>query len=271
MVSLHDLLLESNAFDASVIYAGTQCGRANAHRDYPGGCFHFVRTGEAELVRPGHAPILIEQPSLVFFANSRPHGIQPVGQEGVQIVCAIASYDEAFTRAVQLSFPDYLIIPLFHFSSISHTLEAFFSEALSHAPGSKTLANRMCMVLLTYLTHHVLKGKDHAADLLGASYDKRIAAVVSAIHDQFDSELDLETLSKLAGMSRTRFIERFSELVGNSPHHYLMSYRITIAKRLLETGLPVKTVATRVGYRTVSAFVRRFKEVCGVTPGDWKK
>ena len=100
MVSLHDLLLESNAFDASVIYAGTQCGRANAHRDYPGGCFHFVRTGEAELVRPGHAPILIEQPSLVFFANSRPHGIQPVGQEGVQIVCAIASYDEAFTRAV---------------------------------------------------------------------------------------------------------------------------------------------------------------------------
>ncbi|MBE2262122.1 MAG: helix-turn-helix transcriptional regulator [Burkholderiaceae bacterium] len=269
MVSLHDLLLESNAFDANVIYAGRQCSRANTARDYPGGCFHFIRSGTAELVIPGQPNVLIDQPSLVFFANARAHAVQAVDVDGVEMVCAVASYDKAFTRAVELSFPDYLIVPLHHLSAIGQVLEAFFTEAQSRTPGSKTLANRLCMVVLTYLTHSVMQRNDPSAGLLGASADQRIAAVVSAIHDQFDNELDLETLAGLAGMSRSRFVERFAELVGKSPHHYLMNYRITMAKRLLATGLPVKVVAMRVGYQTASAFVRKFRELEGVTPGAW--
>ncbi len=271
MVSLHDLLIESNAFDANVIFAGTQCNQGNTARAYPGGCFHFLRTGAANLSIPGQLPVLIEQPSLVFFANASTHAVQAADVSGVQMVCAVTTYDPVFTRAVELSFPAYLIIPLHHLSAVAQTLEAFFQEALSRAPGSKTLANRLCMVLLAYLTRHVLQQNDPAASLLGAAADKRIAAVLAAIHDQFDNELDLETLARLAGMSRTRFIERFTELVGKSPHHYLLTYRISMAKRLLETGLPVKVVAQRVGYQTASAFVRKFKEIVGVTPGAWTR
>lgn len=50
----------------------------------------------------------------------------------------------------------------------------------------------------------------------------------------------------------------------------MLNYRITMAKRFLETGLPVKVVAARVGYRTASAFVHKFKEVVGVIPGAWE-
>lgn len=269
MVSLHDLLLESSALDADVIYAGHHCSRSNSARDYPGGCFHFIRSGSAELVVPGQPSVLIEQPSLVFFANARAHAVRAVDDEGIEMVCAVAAYDKAFTRAVDLAFPDYLIVPLCRFAAISQVLEAFFAEAQSRSPGSKTLANRLCTVVLTYLTHSMLERNDPAAGLLGAATDPRIAAAVSAIHDRFDHELDLETLASLAGMSRSRFVQRFVELVGKSPHHYLLNYRIARAKRLLEAGLPVKVVASRVGYRTASAFIQKFKQVAGVTPGAW--
>ncbi len=269
MVSLHDLLIEANAFEANVIFAGTQCNQGNTARQYAGGCFHFLRSGVANLAIPGQLPLRIEQPSLVFFANASTHAIQAADASGVEMVCAVATYDPVFTRAVELSFPTFLVIPLYHLSAMAQTLEAFFQEAVSRTPGSKTLTNRLCMVLLAYLTRHVLEQNDPGASLLSAAVDKRIAAVLAAIHDQFDNELDLETLAGLAGMSRTRFVERFTELVGKSPHHYLMTYRITMAKRLLETGLPVKVVAQRVGYQTASAFVRKFKELVGVTPGVW--
>lgn len=269
MITLQDLLLEGNAFDATVIYAGQQCSRALTARDYPGGCFHFVRSGPAELVAPGRPPVPIEQPSLVFFANAQPHAVRPVEAEGVELVCAVVRYDPAFTRAVQLSFPEVVVIPLYHFSAIAHVLEAFFHEALSRDAGSKVLANRLCLVALTYLMRHVMQGGEPTSGLIAAARDQRIAAAVAAIHERFDQEFSLHTLAAMAGMSRTRFAARFTQLVGKSPHHYLMEYRIGMAKRLLETGMPVKVVASRVGYRTVPAFVRKFKETTGLTPGAW--
>ena len=72
-------------------------------------------------------------------------------------------------------------------------------------------------------------------------------------------------------MSRSRFVERFKRLVGTSPHNYLVNYRIGVAQQLLAKRLPVKTVAERVGYETTAAFVRKFKEIVGVSPGAWAK
>jgi len=99
----------------------------------------------------------------------------------------------------------------------------------------------------------------------------RIAGAVKAIHTGFDGGLDLETLARCAGMSRSRFVERFKRLVGTSPHNYLVNYRIGVAQQLLAKRLPVKTVAERVGYETTAAFVRKFKEIVGVSPGAWAK
>jgi AraC-like DNA-binding protein len=59
--------------------------------------------------------------------------------------------------------------------------------------------------------------------------------------------------------------------MGTSPHNYLVNYRIGVAQQLLARRMPVKAVAQRVGYGTTASFVRKFKEVVGVSPGAWAK
>jgi AraC family transcriptional regulator, alkane utilization regulator len=97
------------------------------------------------------------------------------------------------------------------------------------------------------------------------------AAAVRTIHARFDRDLDVDTLAREAGMSRSRFNERFKAVVGESPHGYLVRHRIGVAQDLLAKKLPVKAVAGRVGYATPSAFVRKFKELVGVSPAAWAR
>ena len=40
---------------------------------------------------------------------------------------------------------------------------------------------------------------------------------------------------------------------------------------LMTTELSLKQIAATVGYSNVSSFIRRFKQLYGVTPGSYKK
>jgi AraC-like DNA-binding protein len=165
-----------------------------------------------------------------------------------------------------------VVLPLRKLVPVRHAVEAFFAEAASTAPGSRQLADQLCGIVLAYVVRHIaLEQQQRAAGVLAAASDQRIAGAVRAIHASVHAGVDLATLAKAAGMSRSRFVEHFKRLVGTSPHNYLVSYRIGVAQQLLARRLPVKTVAERVGYETTASFVRKFKEVVGVSPGAWAK
>lgn len=70
-------------------------------------------------------------------------------------------------------------------------------------------------------------------------------------------------------MSRSRFAERFRELVGSGPMAYIVDWRLQRALNLLaESNVPIKTVANRVGYRSAAAFTRAFSERFGCSPKE---
>jgi AraC-like DNA-binding protein len=48
--------------------------------------------------------------------------------------------------------------------------------------------------------------------------------------------------------------------------------RVERAKGLLaDTGLLIKEVAGEVGFRNVETFIRAFRSVCGMTPGQYRR
>lgn len=52
---------------------------------------------------------------------------------------------------------------------------------------------------------------------------------------------------------------------------FLNHYRVEAArKRLVETSLPVLTIALDVGYGSIASFNRAFKEIAGVTPTAYR-
>ena len=54
--------------------------------------------------------------------------------------------------------------------------------------------------------------------------------------------------------------------------HFLQNFRISAAKRLLDTGnYKVYEVAEMVGFHDQKYFVTVFKKICGVTPSVYRK
>jgi len=268
----YELIFDNTVFSAQVIFVGTRCGRENLLRSYASGTLHFVKSNRAQVQLEGGPALVIEEPSLVFFPRAHSHSLAGVDGAGVELVCAIANFGEAFQQTVAPSLPDMVVLPLTELAPIRHAVEAFFAEAASTAPGSKQLADQLCGIVLAYVARHIaLDRQQRQSGLIAAASDQRIAGAVKAIHTSFHAGLDLATLAKGAGMSRSRFVEHFKRLVGTSPHNYLVNYRIGVAQQLLARRLPVKTVAARVGYETTAAFCAKFKEVVGVSPGAWAK
>ncbi|MBI5277389.1 MAG: helix-turn-helix transcriptional regulator [Burkholderiales bacterium] len=271
MSATYDHIFDTRSFQAELVFAGTRCNPDNLLRNYRTGALHFVRSGVAEVLAAGRPAQRIDQPSLVFFPHAGAHSLRAVEDDGFELVCAFTSFGEGFSRAVALSLPDVVVLPLAQLHAIRHTLEALFAEAGSNAPGSKQLADRLCEVVLAYVARHAVEAGEVHPGVLAASGDLRIAAAVRAIHAQFDQELDVDALAREAGMSRSRFGERFKAVVGESPHSYLVRHRIGVAQQMLARKVPVKTVAGRVGYATASAFVRKFRQVVGVSPAAWAR
>jgi AraC-like DNA-binding protein len=78
-------------------------------------------------------------------------------------------------------------------------------------------------------------------------------------------------MASLAHMSRTTFIERFTQLLGQPPVAYLGDLRMELARDLLvATTDSVKQVAHRVGYASDAAFNRAFARHHGRTPAQWR-
>jgi AraC-like DNA-binding protein len=79
-------------------------------------------------------------------------------------------------------------------------------------------------------------------------------------------------LAAAGAMSRTAFARRFRNLTGEPPMTYLTRWRMTVAARLLrETGLPIDSVAVRVGYGSPFAFGKAFKKSMGNSPGAYRR
>jgi len=75
-----------------------------------------------------------------------------------------------------------------------------------------------------------------------------------------------------AGMSRSRFAERFRQVCGRAPMAFLRELRMARAAHLLAGGrIPVKRIAQDVGFESRSAFSRAFAGAWGQSPRAFRR
>jgi AraC-like DNA-binding protein len=84
--------------------------------------------------------------------------------------------------------------------------------------------------------------------------------------------IELEDAAGEAGLSPFHFLRLFSNVLGVSPHQYLVRSRLRHAARLLaDDDRPVTDVAYDVGFGDLSNFVRTFHRAAGVSPLRFRK
>jgi AraC family transcriptional regulator len=73
-------------------------------------------------------------------------------------------------------------------------------------------------------------------------------------------------------MSSSRFARAFKRAIGVSPHRYLMTRRIEIAKHLLQrTRFPLAGIALESGFSSQAHFTDRFRELTSQTPLQFRR
>ncbi|WP_219895273.1 alpha/beta fold hydrolase [Aquisediminimonas profunda] len=107
---------------------------------------------------------------------------------------------------------------------------------------------------------------------LSALRDPAVARALTIIHSRYAEDLDVETLAREAGVSRTILGEKFSEMVGESPMRYAARWRMRIAANLLREGKEnTANIAYSVGFNSEAAFNRAFKREYGEPPATWRR
>ncbi|MFW5425919.1 MAG: helix-turn-helix domain-containing protein [Methylophagaceae bacterium] len=83
--------------------------------------------------------------------------------------------------------------------------------------------------------------------------------------------LDIDALSRLACMSRSKLYTEFKKQLGCSPSEYLQQQRLKNAAKLLQIGNKVSEVCYQTGFNDLSHFSRRFSQFFGRSPTQYRR
>ncbi len=148
---------------------------------------------------------------------------------------------------------------------------ALFAELESDAPGGRLYTESLANVLAVHLLRHYTAAGGSAQRFKGGLSGRRQRQVFDFIADNYESDLSLAELARVAGMSTFHFAREFKRTTGTTPHQYLINYRVERAKSLLtDSALPLVEVSSLSGFSHQSHFTRLFHRLTGMTPQSYR-
>lgn len=98
-----------------------------------------------------------------------------------------------------------------------------------------------------------------------------IAKALAFIHLNYDEDLSQPILADLLSVPVSHFSQMFKDQVGMTFSDYMLAYRIEKAKELLTTtNMKVAEIADHMRYNNSQNFIRMFKKVTKLTPGEYR-
>jgi AraC-like DNA-binding protein len=190
---------------------------------------------------------------------------------------ADAAFDSEVLAAVSVSFggplnpllsalPERIEIELDDAPDLRALASVFAAEARDARCGKQTALARLAEVIVLMVLRRTIDAGTTQPGLLAGLSHPALHRALAAIHDAPARPWRIEDLAALAGVSRSRFMELFRDIVGVTPSSYLAEWRLALARRALADGERVKAIAARVGFGSAAAFSRAYTRRFGHPP-----
>jgi len=116
-----------------------------------------------------------------------------------------------------------------------------------------------------------LVGAAKPAGSPSARDERRITVALRRIEAEAHEHLALADLAHEAAMSPYHFLRTFQQLVGMTPHQFVLRTRLhRAAVRLRQSDETVSAIAFDTGFGDLSTFNRRFRKVMGLSPSAYR-
>jgi len=192
-----------------------------------------------------------------------------------QLICGHFAFDSGAKHVLLESLPDYIHVKDYGTASpdwLDNTLSMIGSELGHGKLGGDLIALRLSEVIFTQAIRHYIENEGSTRPGLAGFADSKIRVVLNVMHENPGDACSVEELAKIAGMSRTAFSNRFSELVGDSPLNYLINWRMQLARQMLtDTEYSIIDIALKTGYQSEAAFGRVFKRHFDMPPAGFRR
>lgn len=129
--------------------------------------------------------------------------------------------------------------------------------------------------LTTTMIAHLIKNyTDRKVNLkfYGNFSKQKMQQIIDYIHDNIERDISLTELAKIATVTPNYFATSFKDMVGISPHQYIIRCKVDRAKQLLVNGeRSIVRIAQDLGFCHQSHLNYHFKRLIGMTPKYFQK
>ncbi len=106
---------------------------------------------------------------------------------------------------------------------------------------------------------------------LPAPTDPALKRLAVRLAENSDAPRDFALLAREAGLSERSLFRSFQRETGLSPGQWRRQMQILISLEMLADGKSVTETSLEVGYESMGAFIRAFRQIVGVTPTVYAK
>ena len=258
----------------------------------PGATLHYVLGGTGQLRLTGHAPLALAPGRLLLVPAAANHGLfneggpptappacRPAGLDleehiargagtgRMVVLCSRVTLSLRNTHGLIDLLRDPLDLDLHANPGARRAMEALLHEMGRPRMGRRAMVRVLLLQCMIDLLRAWLEAGDVRLSWLRGLDDPGLWHSLHAMLDDPGAPHSLQSLAAAAGMSRSRFAERFQAAYGRPPMAFLRALRLSRAAKLLSAGrVPVKRVAQEVGFSSRSAFTRAFVGAWGASP-----
>jgi AraC-like DNA-binding protein len=264
-------------------------GKMMFHIVTRGGCWLRFGNSERDYLRPGelallprgegHAIASGEQEDCVPFFDipvsklSERFELMEYGGGGeeTRLVCGVLGFDHVAGEKLVSQLPQ-----IIHMQSdngrlpgqLQPLIDLMTEEASALGAGGETVVAHLAdIIVIQAIRYWVATAPEAGSGWLGALKDPRIGKALAAIHARPEASWTVDSLARHAGMSRSGFSARFTEINGTSVKQYLTEWRMQLARmKIMQSPVTLADLAEELGYQSEAAFSRAYKRVMGVPP-----
>lgn len=261
--------------------------QGSCHVLFPSGAAAHLGPGDLVLIPGGRAHVLADQAgreappleTVLEAAGYDGRGVFVIGagnpQATTQLICGHFSFRRGADHPILRALPEYMLTTMAARAReplLDEILRLITRRMFSENLGLAAAVTRLSEIVFIELLRVGIEQSEELKAVLEAFRDRQIGRALQLIHTEPGHAWTVESLAAEIGMSRSRFAERFSALMGTGPMAYLSDWRLQKALSLLdESRASVQQVAAQAGYQSPAAFTRAFTARFGLPPTDYRR